>query len=140
MLNTRSGRWVCLSIALFTLTAFGCASSGTPRPVTAKDLPSLAGRWTGWITAPGGTSAPGTWDLAPNGEYVAQAGAFIARGTAQVQDGAVKLIATSGTGGLGINERTSTATLSERADGTLVLRGNGRSDRGPFDFEMTRAK
>lgn len=32
------------------------------------------------------------------------------------------------------------AELSERPDGTRVLRGSGRSDVGPFNFEVVQAK
>ena len=34
--------------------------------------------------------------------------------------------------------RTSTASITERAGGVLVVTGYGRDDIGPFDFEFTK--
>jgi hypothetical protein len=34
----------------------------------------------------------------------------------------------------------STASLSERENGTLVLRGSGRDNIGPFGFEFVKQK
>ena len=91
------------------------------------------------MRGPSGGAIPGTFDLAPNGTYVMSAGAFSSRGTAQVKDGTVVLVATGGTGALAAGTRSSTATLGERA-GTWVLTGSGRGEMGPFDFEVTRQK
>jgi hypothetical protein len=105
-----------------------------------NDLSSLAGRWVGTVTPPSGRAIPGTMDLSPNGDYVTRAGAFSAQGKSQVKDGALQLVSTSTTGGLSTDQRTSTATLSQRSDGSLVLNGRGHSDAGPFDFEVVRQK
>jgi hypothetical protein len=138
-MNAARGRaCVSLAIILFTLNALGCATSGAT-PVAAKDISSLAGKWTGWVRLPTGGSVPGTFELSPSGEYVTRAGAFTTSGKAQVKDGAMVMVSTGGTGPLGINERTSTASLAERS-GMLVLSGTGRADVGPFDFEFTRQK
>lgn len=136
MKTARGGAGVTLAIVLVALAAFGCASSGAT-PVAARDVSSLAGKWTGWVRLPTGGSVPGTFELSPSGEYITRAGAFTTSGKAQVKDGAVVMVSTGGTGPLGINERTSTASLAERS-GTLVLSGTGRADVGPFDFEFTR--
>ena len=135
----RSTRTSCL-IAVVALLALGCASAGTSKALGPNDLPTLAGRWVGTITPPSGKPVPGTLDVSPNGDYVTRAGAFSAQGKAQIRDGALQMVSTSTTGGLSTSPRTSAATLSERPDGTLVLRGSGHSDAGPFDFEVVRQK
>ena len=139
------GAWTSLLIAVFVVSALGCAisdmsKSGVTKPIGPNDLPSLAGKWTGTVTLPSGQSEFGTFELLSTGEYVAQAGAFNARGTAQVKDGNLALASTSTSGGLSTGQRTSTASLSERPDGTLVLRGTGHSDRGPFSVDVSRRK
>jgi hypothetical protein len=140
MAKMKGSACVTLVVALFTLTALGCASTGA-KPVAVKDISSLAGKWSGWVRLPTGGSVPGTFELAPSGEYVTRAGAFSSQGRAQVKEGAMVLVATGGSGPLGTTERTSTASLVERSDGMLVLKGTGRDDRGgPFDFEFTRQK
>ena len=142
MLGTKNG--VGLLIVMFTAVAIGCASTGTPKTIAAGDLPSLAGTWDGTLIPPSGgmgsTPTTGTLTLSANGDYAARAGAFAAQGKAQVKDGGLQLTSTSTTGGLATGQRTSTAALSERPDGTLVLTGFGHSDAGPFNFEVTRRK
>jgi hypothetical protein len=59
---------------------------------------------------------------------------------ATLKDGNVVMVAPGGTGRLAITERTSIASLGELPDGVLVLKGNGRDEIGPFDFEFTRQK
>jgi hypothetical protein len=137
---TRGFAWTSLVIALFTVSALGCATSGTSKTVGPNDLASLAGRWTGSLLLPSGQNVHGTFDLAPNGDYVVQAGTFTARGKAQVKDGSLTLASTSTTGGLSTGPRTSIASLSETPEGTQILRGNGHSDAGPFSFDVSRKK
>ncbi len=141
MKKTTRSVWGSLLIALVTVAGLGCATagmSGTTMP--AKDLASLAGLWTGSITTPAGKPVPGTLELSPTGDYVARAGTFSAQGKAQVKDGKVMLTSTSTAGGMATGQRTSTANLSQRSDGALVLTGNGHADAGPFNFEVTRQK
>ena len=136
--------WVVtwLLIAVFTVAALGCAgaTSGTSRTIGPNDLPSLAGRWVGTITLPSGSSETGTWDLTPAGDYTTRAGAFSATGKAQVKDGALLLTTTQQSGGQMTGTRTSTATLSETADGKMVLTGRGQAESGPFSFQVTKQK
>ena len=142
MSNTH--RWVRLSIAVLAVVSIGCASTGTSKTIAQGDLPALAGTWAGSVTPPaGGTGAvanQGTLTLSPNGDYVARAGAFTAQGKAEVRNGALMLTSTSTSGGMATGQRTSTATLSERSDGTMVLTGFGHSDAGPFNFEVSRRR
>jgi hypothetical protein len=138
MVTRKGSACVAVAIAVCLLTALGCASTGAT-PVAAKDVSSLAGTWQGWIRLTRGGSIPATFELTPIGDYVTRTGAFNTQGKAQIKDGAVVLVGTGGTGRLGVSDRTSTASLAER-DGTLILRGTGRDDIGPFDFEFTKQK
>jgi hypothetical protein len=133
--------WGCLLIALVTFGGLGCATSGTSgTAMAAKDVASLAGKWAGSVTTPAGKPVPGTLDIAPSGDYVARAGSFSAQGKAEVKGGKVVLTSTSTAGGMATGQRTSTADLSQRSDGSLVLTGFGHSDSGPFNFEVARPK
>ena len=141
MVSTRSGVWVALMIATLTLSSLGCAS-GTSKAMGPSDMPLVAGKWVGNVTVPGGTSTPGTLDISPTGDYVVQAGGFGARGKAEIKDGELVFVPTysSGATGTRMSSRSSTASVSERPDGTLVLTGFGHSDAGPFNFMATRQK
>jgi hypothetical protein len=130
-------------IAALVVTVLGCASSGATKAIGPQDMPSLAGKWSGTLNLPGGgATAPGTLEITPDGSYTAMAGAFIAQGKAQIKDGSLTLVPTMTTGvGPGVRgPRTSSASLSERPDGTQVLTGYGHSDAGPFDFQVSRRK
>jgi len=142
MLRPRRG--MGLLIMMLTAAVIGCASTDTSRGLAPGDLAALAGTWNGTITPPSGgggiANTEGTLTLSPNGDYVARLGAFVTQGQAEIKDGALMLTSTSTSGGLTTSQRTSTATLSERPDGMLVLSGFGHSDSGPFNFEVTRKK
>jgi hypothetical protein len=140
MVSTRHGVWVFLLIAVFTASALGCASAGKPKFIGPNDLPSLAGTWVGWVTLPSGSAFEATTDLSPNGNYVVRGGAFTATGRAVVKDGNLSITSTSMSGGVATEQRTSTASLSERQDGALVLNGFGHADAGPFNFLIVRQK
>jgi hypothetical protein len=133
-----------LVIVMLTTALIGCASSGPSRSLAPGDLAVLAGTWNGTVTPPSGGGgvmpAEGTLTLSPSGDYVFQVGAIVSRGKAVIKDGALMLTSTSISGGLATAQRTSTATLSERPDGMLLLSGFGHSDSGPFNFEVTRKK
>jgi hypothetical protein len=140
MVGMRHGVWVYLLTAVFVASALGCASTGKPKFIGPNDLPSLAGTWTGWVTLPSGRAFEATTDLSRNGDYVMRGGAFSATGRAVVKDGNLLITSTSTTGGIATEQRTSTASLSERQDGSLVLNGFGHADAGPFNFLLVRQK
>ena len=142
MVSKKSGVWACLVVAMFTMSALGCASSDTKPAAAVSDLSKIAGRWTGSITLPGGTNTQGTVDIATNGDYVVQAGAFGARGTARLKDGDVVFEPSYTSGGVAsrMGRRSSVASVTERPDGTLVMTGFGHSEGGPYNFMATRQK
>ena len=141
MVSTKRGALVSLAIAIFTASALGCASSDT-KPMATRDISSIAGRWVGSVTGPGGTTSQGTVDIGTNGDYVLQAGAFAARGTASLKDGDIVFTPSysSGSGAIRMGNRSSSASITERPDGTMVMTGFGHSDGGPFNFMATRQK
>ena len=142
MVTIKARVWMPLLIGVFVAAALGCASTGKSKAIGPNDLSSLAGKWNGTLTLPSGRSEQGTLELSPNGNYTVQATGFTAAGQAQVKDGNLTLVptATSGGGGAVTGARSSVASLSERPDGTLVLRGSGNSGTGPFNFEVVRQK
>jgi hypothetical protein len=142
MVTIRCRVWTVGLIAAFVASAAGCASSGVSKTIGPNDLPALAGKWAGTITLPSGRPSTGTFDLSANGDYVVQTAGFGATGKAQVKDGQLVLVptTTSGGGGAMTGPRSSTATLSQRPDGSQVLSGTGHSGMGPFNFEVVRQK
>ena len=138
--------WASLLIAVVTISALGCASkTSAPASASAKvigpyDIPRLAGKWTGTVVLPSGSSVPGTFELSPNGDYSTEAGAFNTRGRAEVKDGNLVLVSKWSAGAMATGQRASVASLHERQDGMLVLKGNGHSDTGPFSFDVARKK
>jgi hypothetical protein len=140
MVSTRRGALVSVVIAVFTIAALGCASSGVPKYIGPNELPSLAGTWVGWVTLPSGRAFEATCNLSGNGDYVVRGGGFSATGKGVVKDGNLYLTSTSMTGGIATGERTSTASLSQREDGSMVLNGFGHADAGPFNFLLVRQK
>jgi hypothetical protein len=116
----------------------GCASRGTVKPITGPaDLASLAGRWEGFGTGPGGASTRTTFGIAPEGRYTAQIGAFTSTGMLRIADGQLVTVPEGAARGAFATDHGATIEVRER-DGGLVLFGDGRSDRGPYSFEVTR--
>ena len=138
---TRYVRMSPLAVLVAAL-ALGCASTGPSKTVGPNDLPSLAGRWDGTLTLPSGRSERGTMTLSPGGEYVVMAGSFSAGGQAHVREGGLLFVnaTTTGGGGAVTGPRVSSATLSQRPDGSLVLTGYGHSGTGPFSYELVRSR
>jgi hypothetical protein len=131
-------------ITMLIVVLTGCAGVGATRNLAPGDLAALAGTWNGTVTPPSGGGgvmpSEATLTLSPSGDYVFQVGARTSRGKAEIKDGVLKLTSTSVSGGLTTDPPTSSATLSERAGGLLVLTGFGHSDWGPFNFEVSRKK
>lgn len=140
MVTRKHSLWASLLIGVVTVAALGCATSGQSKAIASTELASLAGKWIGTVVLPSGRSVPGTFELLPTGDYSTEASGFSAQGKAQVKDGNLALVSTSTTGGMATGQRASVASLHERPDGSLVLRGNGNSDSGPFSFEVSRKK
>ena len=130
---------------MLTVPVAGCASgtsrqtatTGAPSAMTqVPDAKALAGAWEGFMKGTGGVTAPVQVVVNPDGTYTSRVGASTGTGTFQVVDGKV---VTKGhlTGPAFGADRQSVVTIVERG-GRPVMSGEGRSDAGPYSFELTR--
>lgn len=110
----------------------GCATVGVEKRLEPGDLPSLAGRWTGYLEI-AGTPAHARrvveLTIHPDGSFVGVHAASRSEGRVAIVDGKAEFRAKTGP-----NESLSRATLYER-NGKRILSGHGRSDVGPYSFE-----
>ena len=127
-------------VALVAALVAGCATSGTPKQVTAADASLLAGTWQGMLYPGQGGGIQATVIVKPDGSYSTEGGAFLSSGKVEIKDGYVHFISTGGTGPLGSGDRSGSATLMDRgANWGLV--GTGYASRGgPFNFDFNKAK
>ena len=132
------------------VSVIGCASSGTRETatrtadtpaasVTAADVNSLAGTWRGWWVDTSGAAQPLEVEVNPNGTYTSRIAASTGVGQFKVVDGT---IVTSGHL-LGptapVSGRTAVVTIAEKS-GRPALKGDGRTEYGPYSFELTKER
>ena len=131
---------------LFTVPMVGCASKSTRTAATTEpsasattrtlDVGALAGNWDGYMKSASGISSPVQVVVKPDGTYSAMMGASSGTGTFEVADG--KVLTTGHLSGSAFGAgRKSTVTLGERG-GRPVLVGEGRSDAGPYSYELMK--
>jgi hypothetical protein len=107
-----------------------------PQPSEAvKDIQSLAGRWTGWATPPSGSAFPIEVFINPDGTYSSMMAARTGTGTFKVDQG--KITTTGHISGPTVGDTWSQVTHSTQG-GRQVLTGAGRSEAGPFNYELTK--
>jgi len=136
---TRALGWLTVLGLVAGLVA-GCATSGTPKQVTAADASLLSGTWQGWVYPTQQPSQTATLTVKPDGSYTTQAAAFSSSGKIDIKDGYVHFVSTGGTGALGSGDRSGSATLMDRG-ANWGLPGSGYSSRGgPFNFDFNKAK
>ena len=130
---------------MVTVPVAGCASTssretaagGTPSAMTkVPDAKALAGAWEGFIKGTGGVTAPVQVMVNPDGTYTSRVGASSGTGTFQVVNGRVLTKGHLSGTSFG-SDRQSVVTVSERG-GRPVMSGEGRSDAGPYSFELTK--
>lgn len=134
-----------LAIALSTVE---CTSSGTrATPTGTSDTPaasitpdqvnSLAGKWKGWWIGTSGSAAPLEVEVNPNGTYVSRIGDASGAGEFRIVDG--KIVTSGHLSGPSapVSDRTSVVTLVDKG-GRPTLMGQGRTERGPYSFELTK--
>jgi hypothetical protein len=104
--------------------------------VRATDVNALAGKWHGWYMGTSGGAQPLQVDVRPDGTYTSRIGTLTGTGTFQVSEGK---ILTSGEllGPQAPFERAAVATLMDRK-GRPVIRGEGKTTRGPYTFEIVK--
>jgi hypothetical protein len=130
-----------LAFALLGVAMSGCASTadvGTPMAVGPDDVRKLAGPWQGYVSGTSGGGHPATLTIKPDGTYDIRGGAFSASGVMQAQDGRL-IVTNTATSGIPPEKRVSEAVVTAR-EGRWVITGHGHSDRGPFSYELIRAK
>jgi len=126
-------------LALLTAIAIGCASAPA-QPVSPSVLPTLAGRWTGYVINTGGNASPAVMVLEPDGRYriTITLTDIVATGRISVVNGQLVL---TNTGLSGPNQDLANATgtlyLSGKG-GKQHISGNGTNDAGPFSVVFNR--
>jgi hypothetical protein len=104
------------------------------------DVKSLSGRWVGYAT---GTSAgspdPSELTINPDGTYTSRTAARYQHGTVSIGDGRITFTRRGASAGSATESRESTAVLQERG-GKRALVGRGRSDSGPYSYELIEQK
>ena len=142
-MRTRFHWIISSSIGLAALLAVGCASqkasttrapSASPAP-TATNVASLAGVWRGWMEG-SGTTSPVTVTVRPDGTYTSEIGGVTGTGNFNVADGVITTSGHLSGSALGA-ARASKAQLGTK-DGTPVIVGEGRSDRGPYTYRLQK--
>ena len=132
---------VALALAVVMLAAACGARSSTvtpsasPSTASVTDVSRLAGTWQGFADG-GAGRMPVAVKVARDGTYASTIGAATGTGTLQLRDGVV--VATGHLSGPAFGaDRQATAVLAEKA-GRLQLIGEGRSDRGPFSYQIQK--
>ena len=128
-----------VALALLAVMAVGCA--GPPaKPVSPSVLPTLAGRWNGYVIGTGGGASPAVMVVQPDGNYrmTITLTEIVCTGTISVVNGQLVL---NNTGLSGPNQdlasATGTLSLSDKG-GKQHLSGNGTNDNGPFSLVFNR--
>jgi hypothetical protein len=128
-----------VALALLAVMAVGCA--GPPaKPVSPSVLPTLAGRWNGYVIGTGGGGSPAVMVVQPDGNYrmTITLTDIVCTGTISVVNGQLVL---NNTGLSGPNQdlagATGTLSLSDKG-GKQHLSGNGTNDNGPFSLAFNR--
>jgi hypothetical protein len=128
-----------VALGLLAVVTVGCA--GAPaKPVDPSVLPTLAGKWTGYVIGTGGGASPAVMVLQPDGNYRISITLtdIVATGMISVVNGQLVL---NNTGLSGPNQDLANATgtlyLSDKG-GKQHISGNGTNDNGPFSLVFNR--
>ena len=141
MRNDNAVRSLAATVVLAVLTVMVMGCAGAPaQPVSASIIPTLAGRWNGYVIGTGGGASPAVMVLQPSGSYriTITLTDIVATGTISVVNGQLVL---TNTGLSGPNQDLANATgtlyLSDKG-GKQHLSGNGTNDNGPFSLVFNR--
>jgi hypothetical protein len=113
---------------------------GPATPVDPSVLPTLAGRWTGYVIGTGGGASPAVMVLQADGSYriTITLTDIVATGRISVVNGQLVL---NNTGLSGPNQDLANATgtlyLSAKG-GKQHLSGSGTNDNGPFSLVFNK--
>ena len=141
-------RAIQVTAALLLTTALivaGCAS-GKSKSASATDpavgsaspmtLGSLAGKWDGWAKTPSGNTQPIEVTVNPDGTYTSRVGATSGSGTFQVMGN--KILSQGHLTGSAFGSTGASEIAHTTKDGRQKLSGDGRSDAGPYSFEVMK--
>src|SRR5438034_6553513 len=99
------------------------------------DVKALAGKWKGWGTGSSGSGFPIEVQINPDGTYTSIMDTGRGTGTFKVAGG--KITTSGHLSGPNPTDTAAQVTLATKG-GKQVLTGQGRSDRGPYSFEVTK--
>jgi len=120
-----------LALTLVLIVVAAVQASGQ----AVTDVKALAGKWKGWGTGSSGSGFPIEVQINPDGSYTSQMETGRGSGTFKVADG--KITTSGHLSGPNPTDTASQVTLTTKA-GKQVLTGQGRSERGPYSFELTK--
>jgi hypothetical protein len=128
-----------------TLIVAGCAT-GKSKSASATDpaagsaspmtLGSLAGKWDGWAKPASGNSHPIELTVNPDGTYTSRVGASSGTGTFQIVGN--KILTQGHLTGSAFGSTGASEVAHTTKDGRQKLTGDGRSDAGPYSFEVMK--
>jgi hypothetical protein len=132
-----------LALGVLALGVVACASKMHSKPFDPKDLPKLAGRWTGSYVGVSGSPTPADLTIESNGAYkmtIIQTD-ISNTGMISVVDNQLVFNRTGRTGpSSDLNIASGTFDYQEGPDGSQQISGFGRDDRGPFSGSFTKRK
>jgi hypothetical protein len=99
-------------------------------------LGGLAGKWDGWAKAASGTSQPVELTVNPDGTYTSRVGASSGAGTFQIVGN--KILTQGHLTGAAFGSTGASEVAHTTKDGRQRLTGDGRSDAGPYSFEVMK--
>jgi len=99
------------------------------------NVKDLAGKWKGWGTGSSGSAFAIEVQINPDGAYTSLMETGRGSGTFKVADG--KITTSGHLSGPNPTDTAAQVTLATKG-GKQILTGQGRSDRGPYSFELTR--
>lgn len=141
-MRSRAFRSVVGSLALVSLAiAVGaCASSMATTHVDPSVIPTLAGKWTGFVIGKSGTAAPASMVVQPDGSYriTIVEPAIVATGKFSVVDDQLVLNNTALSGpAVDVAPARATMNYTEKG-GRQHLAGFGNNDAGPFSIAFSK--
>ncbi len=120
-------------VALTLMLVVFAAVPASAQAVT--DVKGLAGKWKGWGTGAGGSSFPIEVQVDASGSYTSLMEARTGKGTFKVAGG--KITTEGHLSGPDPSATSSQVTLTTKG-GKQMLSGQGRNDRGPFSYQLTK--
>jgi hypothetical protein len=124
-------------VLVLVMAVSASAQQALPAPA-AQDLQKLAGKWSGWATGTSGSAVPVEVVIQPDGTYVSRIGTSSGQGVIKVDGGKFMTQGhLSGPAGVAAGPSQSQLTVATKGQ-RQVMSGRGRTEAGPFDYELTK--